>query len=81
MKRISFSLGKLDVDLVNEWHSVFYPKHYNWVEFHPLMLRGEFEKLYGIAEIELYLFGFGVRFYWVWNKKMLDAKLKEYGMK
>lgn len=78
MKRISFSIRSLDVDLVNEWHSIFYPKQYNWVEFHPFMFRGEFEKIHGVAEIEFYLLGFGVRFYWVWNSKIFDAKMKEY---
>ena len=78
MKRISFSIKSLDVDLVNEWHSIFFPKDYNWIEFHPLLFRFEVEKIHGIAEVELYLLGFGIRFYWVWNKKMLDAKLKKY---
>jgi hypothetical protein len=66
----------LSIDLVNEWGQLL--GKYNWVDFHLIMLRIEKENIHGLAEIELYLLGFGIRFYWTWNKKMMDEKFKKY---
>ena len=76
--RKTFGIGKLSIDLVNEWKQFFGKGRYNWQEFHLGMWRFEKENIHGMFEIEAYLLGFGVRFYWTWNKEMLEAKAKEY---
>jgi hypothetical protein len=65
-----------DIDLVNEWKQL--TGDYNWIEFHPLMIRMEKENIHGMAEVELYLLGFGIRIYWTWNEKMLKKQLRKY---
>lgn len=77
--RKTICFKKLDVDLINEWKQIM--GKYNWVEIHPLMVRFEKENLHGIMEIEMYLLGFGIRFYWTWNQEMLNNKIEEYGRK
>jgi hypothetical protein len=77
--RTTINTKKVDIDLVNEWKQI--TGKYNWIEIHPLMMRFEKENIHGMMEIELYLLGFGVRFYWTWNKEMLETKMKEYQYK
>ena len=74
--RYTFNIGNLSIDLVNEWGQFF--GKYNWHEFHLLMWRFEKEFIHGMFEMELYLLGFGVRFYWTWNKQMLKDKMDKY---
>ena len=76
--RKTFGIGKLSIDLVNEWKQFCAKGRYNWQEFHFLMIRMEKENIHGMFEIEFYLLGFGARFYWTWNQAMLEAKGKEY---
>ena len=74
--RATINTKHLDIDLTNEWKQI--TGKYNWVEIHPLMLRFEKENIHGMMEIELYLLGFGIRFYWIWNKKILEEKVEYY---
>lgn len=74
--RYTFNIWKLSIDLVNEWKQFF--GKYNWEEIHMIMWRFEKENIHGMFEIELYLLGFGARFYWTWNRKMLEEKSKQY---
>ena len=69
------------IDFVEQWSEWFRPKRYNWQEFEFILLRARFEKenVHGVAELEFYLLGLGIRFYWVWNKEMMDKKAEEYG--
>jgi len=74
--RKTINTERLAIDLTNEWKQI--TGQYNWIEMHPLMIRFEKENIHGMMEIELYLLGFGVRFYWTWNKQMAEEKFKEY---
>lgn len=51
------------VDFTNDWVNVFKAKEYNWVEFNPIGVYFEVDRRYGQIELELHLFGFGMRFY------------------
>jgi hypothetical protein len=72
----TIELKRLSIDLNNDWKQVI--GKYNWLEFNFLKLYVEKENIHGMAEVEIYVLGFGVRFYWTWNKEMLKKKAKEY---
>ena len=74
--RKTLDLKRISIDFVAEWLQLF--GKYNWEEFHFLMLRMEKENIHGMFEVEFFVLGFGVRFYWTWNTKMRDKKVLEY---
>lgn len=45
-----------------DWPAVFNPKRYNWVDFHFIQLRCEYEKAGPCFEMDMALLGFGVWF-------------------
>ena len=72
----TIELGKLSIDLNNDWSQLL--GSYNWIEFNLLKLYMEKENQFGMFEIEVYLLGFGIRFYWTWDKDRLSTKVEEY---
>jgi len=72
----TIELGKLSIDLNNDWEQII--GKWNWVTFNFLKFYMEKENQFGMFEIEIYLLGFGIRFYWTWDKKRMNKKLKEY---
>ena len=76
--RKTIDFKKISIDLTNDWIAVFNPKSYNWVSFNYLKIYSENDRTHGCKEIELYLLGFGVRFYWVSDKKRFNKKIKQY---
>ena len=77
----TLEIGKLSIDLNNDWEQIienFALAEWNWITFNLLKVYVEKDNQFGMFEIEFYLLGFGVRFYWTWNKKMLNDKVKEY---
>ena len=69
----------LGIDLINEWKQIFTTENsYNWIDFHFVKLKYEKAHMYGTKEVEIYLFGFGIRLYWVYDIHTLEKKLAEY---
>jgi len=64
------------VDLSNDWEQLI--GKYNWYEFNLLKMYFENDVIHGCSEIEIYLLGFGIRIYWVSNKKANNKKFAEY---
>jgi len=72
----TIELGKLNIDLNNDWEQIV--GKWNWISFNLLKFYVEKENQFGMFEIEVYLLGFGIRFYCTWNKERLNKKVKEY---
>ena len=69
---------ELSIDLINEWWGVFSPKKFNWVDFHLIDIHVEWDRVHGVFEKELIIFGFGVRFYWIYNSKANEESINKY---
>jgi len=72
----TIELGKLSIDFNNDWEQI--TGKWNWITINFLKLYMEKENQFGTFEIEIYLLGFGIRFYWTWDSKRMDDKLKEF---
>lgn len=78
--RKTMEFKKIDVDLINQWIPIFKPEDYNWVEFDLIKIYVEQESYIGGFEIELYLLGFGIRIYWIYDEKQFRKKFKQWGL-
>ena len=76
--RKTIDIKGLSIDLINEWHGVFKPKYFNWVDFHLTDIHIEFDRVHGVFELEFILLGFGFRLYWIYNKKLNEQSMKKY---
>ena len=76
--RKTIELEYVNLDLINEWHGVLFPKFFNWVDFHFVDIHIEFDRQHGIFELEIILLGFGFRLYWVYDKKKHKKAMKKY---
>lgn len=68
----------LDIDLYCEWAQLLNLKRWNWVEFHLFDFKFEVDHIVGESEVVFYLFGFGIRFYWINNKSKLRRFLEKW---
>lgn len=73
---IEFKYFSIDFDI--QWDQFANVKRYNWIELDWLKVYTEADRVHGTGEIELYLLGFGIRFYWVYNQEALDSKMDDY---
>ena len=76
--RKTINTKHFDIDIDNQWSAIFNRKDYNWVDFDIIKLSFEDNKHLGCWETELYLLGFGIRLYGVYNEEVLSNKLKEW---
>ena len=81
MRHTKFFENGTIVEFINEWEQFFTKDKFNWIEFHPLLLRVEKNVMFGEFEFELYLLGFGVRVAWIYNPKAYTAKINTYTTK
>ena len=78
MNRKTIDMKRISVDLTEDWSNVFRPKYYNWVSFNLFKFYYESDRMHGCREFVIHLLGFGVRVYWVYNKKQAEEQAKKY---
>ena len=71
----TIELKRLSIDLNNDW--VQLNGAWNWITINIIKLYMEKDKQFGMFEIEIYLLGLGIRFYWSYDKKLTTKKFKE----
>jgi len=76
--RKTIELGNIDIDLTCQLVQLFNVKRYNWIAMDLLKLYTEVSGHIGEAEIELYILGFGIRVYWIYDSKAYNKKIKEW---
>jgi len=76
--KLTLSNKFFDTDLICEWLQLLKLNKWNWLEFHLLKLYFERNIYIGTSEIEFYLLGFGIRFYWVHNEDILNKQVKKW---
>jgi hypothetical protein len=74
--RITKSFKYFDVDLTNQWTQL--TGKYNWYEFDLLKLYFEKDVRHGCMEVMLYILGFGIRVYWVYNVYKNNKAFERY---
>ena len=72
----TIELKRLSIDLNCDWTQVV--GRWNWIEFNIFKVYMEKDKLHGMFEIELYVLGFGVRFYWTYDKVIMKKRMGHY---
>jgi len=66
------------IEVVNEYEQFFGKDRYNWIEYHPFMIRFEKNIMMGELEIEIYILGIGFRVATIYNRKAYDKKMRQF---
>lgn len=67
--RVLYEGKRLIIQSKQDYSNLFKPSDYNWVEYTPVSLRFEVNKMFGQVELEVALLGFHLHLDFVYNKK------------
>jgi len=65
----TISTGVFNIDFNEQYSEHFNKGYFNWLSFNWIKVSTEFDRRFGVFEIELYLLGLGVRLYWIYDGK------------
>jgi len=76
--RITMENKWFSLDLSCDWDQFFNKKRWSWREYNWLKVLYEVDAMHYEREIEVYIVGFGVRLYWIYDKEKNMRVMRKY---